>query len=305
MATPTDELHGRELQAPVGAVQVRQRLHQKLVVAAEVALYLGWWGRRRVGDGRWPSCSLALPSKPGTGRAMTPGWVQGWSRAGPGQAIWSPGRAELCQTALLRPISGGTLLPGRPSLLRSRCLPGSGLCPFWEHSGLHRVSPQDAGGLRVSSVQRGMCGDLVSCCSSMLGSRALSAPRACSCHGQGRHRLRPRIELWSCGVSCSLQPIHVHLCTHLLHAGWESGPLPVLGPTGPARRPHWDVRGCHVPRGPSTAVWGCCRQGPLVQTCGRGVVSCVAHPGGPECHGREATASSQRLKPPTQHGASI
>ena len=111
-------------------------------------------------------------------------------------------------------------------------------------------------------------------------------------------------ELWSCGISCSPQPVHVHLHTHLC-AGWGSGPLPVLGPTGPARRAHWDVRGRHVPRGPSTVVWGCCRQGPLVQTHGRGAVSCVAHPGGPECHGREATTSSQRLKSPTQHRAGI
>lgn len=48
---PTDELHGRQLQVPVGAAQVNQGLHEKLVVAGKVALHLqrgrdgGGWGQ--------------------------------------------------------------------------------------------------------------------------------------------------------------------------------------------------------------------------------------------------------------------
>ena len=177
MATPTDELHGCELQAPVAAVQVHQRLHQKLVVAVEVALHLGWWGRRRVSEGHWPSCSLALSSKPERVRAMTPGCVQGWSRAGnldPWQGCSSAG------PTLLTPISGGILPPGRPFLVQSRCLPGMASAPSGNTLG--HQSPQCAGGLQVSSVQWRMHGDPVSCCSSGPRSGALSAPGACGCH---------------------------------------------------------------------------------------------------------------------------
>ena len=298
MATPTDELHGRELQAPVRAIQVRQRLHQKLVVAAEVALYLGWWGRRWVGDGRWPSRSLALPSKPGTGRAVTPGWVQG-RQSGPLAGLGSAGP----------PFSGpspmGPCFPVAPPFYGpdvSQKWPLPLLGALWAPQGEPTGCGRSAGLLCSEGHARGS-GVLLFLRAREQGpvyAWSLQLPRP----GQGSPQAR-NTELWSRGVSCSPQPIHVHLRTHLLRTGWGSGPLLVLGPIGPARRPHWDVRGRHVPQGPSTAVWGCCRQGHLVQTRGRGVVSCVAHPGGCECHGREATASSQRLKPPTQHGAGI
>lgn len=60
---PTDEPHGGQFQVPVGAVQVGQGLHEKLVVVAKVALYLGeeeWLVAKLGPGGTWPlwPCSV-------------------------------------------------------------------------------------------------------------------------------------------------------------------------------------------------------------------------------------------------------
>lgn len=68
---PTDELHGRPLQVPVGAAQVSQRLHEKPVVVAKVALHLG---RGRDGPPQLPVTPLRPrpPASPAVPRPMTP-----------------------------------------------------------------------------------------------------------------------------------------------------------------------------------------------------------------------------------------
>ena len=141
--------------------------------------------------------------------------------------------------------------------------PRSGLCPFWEHSGLHRVSPQDAGGLRVSSVQRGMRGDLVSCCSSVPGSRGLSTPGACSCHGRGRDRLRPGIQSCGAAVSLALPSPSMSTSAHISSARggglahcrcWDLQGLPDVhtGTSGAAMSPRAPPQQCGAAAGRAT-----------------------------------------------------
>lgn len=179
---------------------------------------------------------------------------------------------------------------------------------------LGHQSPQGAGGsagLRVSSVQRRMHGDPVSCCSSGPWSRALSAPGACSCHGwagrasRGRDLLGPRTRSCGAAASLALPSLSTSTSTHisstpgggLVHCRfWDLQGLPDVstGMSGVAVSPGASPQRCGAAAGP--APWS------------RPVAGCgllVAHPGGPECHGREATVSSQGLKSPTQHGAGI
>lgn len=64
---PTDELHGREPQVPVGAAQVRRGLHEELPVVTKAALHL--WRRRR---GWLPASALAPSEAPASPAAPGP-----------------------------------------------------------------------------------------------------------------------------------------------------------------------------------------------------------------------------------------
>ena len=93
---PTDELHGRQPQVPVGAAQVNTRLHEKLVAFAKVALHLG----RRTAVGRQPEDPVALasvaglcprpprsPAEPRPERRKAVTWVWAWAQ-GPAAKPW-------------------------------------------------------------------------------------------------------------------------------------------------------------------------------------------------------------------------
>ena len=67
---PTDELHGRLLQVPVGAAQVSQRLHEKPVVVAKVALHLGR-GKRWAPQTPVTPLRPRPPASPAVPRLMT------------------------------------------------------------------------------------------------------------------------------------------------------------------------------------------------------------------------------------------
>lgn len=102
-------------------------------------------------NGRWPLRSLALPSKPGRGRAVTPGWLQGWSRAGnldPWQGCSSAGlpfsrTSPVGPCLLVAPASYG------PDVSQEVASAPPG-------STLGHQSPQGVGSLRVP-LFRGVC----------------------------------------------------------------------------------------------------------------------------------------------------
>lgn len=116
---PTDELHGHQLQVLVAAAQVTRGLHEKLVVAGEVALHL------ETGQRWWSVGTAAKHGSPG------PGTRWGWSPTGPSWGTLSPllrdhGSPERHE----RSIPTG---PRQMSLRRSRHRP----TPIW-------VAPQRA-----------------------------------------------------------------------------------------------------------------------------------------------------------------
>lgn len=102
---PTDELHGREPQVPVGAAQVRRGLHEELPVVTKAALHL-----RRRRRGWLPASALALseapasPAAPGPERtAVTRPGVGG--SAGP-RPFFPPSQGGLCSTTPSRHPKG-------------------------------------------------------------------------------------------------------------------------------------------------------------------------------------------------------
>lgn len=111
---PTDELHGREPQVPVGAAQVRRGLHEELPVVTKAALHL-----RRRRRGWLPASALALseapasPAAPGPERtAVTRPGVGG--SAGP-RPFFPPSQGGLCSTipkALQEAASAPSPVPG-------------------------------------------------------------------------------------------------------------------------------------------------------------------------------------------------
>lgn len=111
---PTDELHGREPQVPVGAAQVRRGLHEELPVVTKAALHL-----RRRRRGWLPASALALseapasPAAPGPERtAVTRPGVGG--SAGP-RPFFPPSQGGLCSTipkALQEATSAPSPVPG-------------------------------------------------------------------------------------------------------------------------------------------------------------------------------------------------
>lgn len=155
---PTDELHGRLLQVPVGAAQVSQRLHEKLVVVAKVALHLGR-GKRRVP--RLPVTPLRPrpPASPAVPRPMTP--PHPTSRWGLCQGTWDP---ALCHLSPARPPGG---LPG-PS-----------------HPPPSPASATDPGPVRAKRRQGGLLGSSAPGLEPSLSCRPRSLPWACAVDTRG------------------------------------------------------------------------------------------------------------------------
>lgn len=205
-------------------------------------------------NGRWPSRSLALPSKPGRGRAVTPGWLQGWSRAGnldPWQGCSSAG------LPFSRTSPVGPCLPVAPASYGPDVSQEVASAP--PGSTLGHQSPQGVGSLRVSSVQRCMCGDPVSCCSSGPGSRVLSVPGACNCHGRGRDHVRPGIQSCGAAASLALPSQSTSISTHISAQGgglvhcqcWDLQGLPDVhtGTSGAAMSPGAPPQWCGAAAG--------------------------------------------------------
>lgn len=194
-ATPTDELHGRDLQAPVGAAQVHQRLHEKLVVAAKVALHL--WGGE---TSQWPA-GAPIPPSP----ALLV-WEEGHDpELGPGRGSGAPGRGEAGgagrTTALENQLFSGpsqagawgsgseTLHPHGPSLTLLEVPQGSGCCSSQEcvsSESRPGQSQRDAGQVHQVPLLRGRGNGALAPGSgcSVVSLGTCHPPGACSCHSR-------------------------------------------------------------------------------------------------------------------------